>query len=90
VQLFHDGYPAYRMVIFRDVLHNALILIVTAIAARIGWLFVIEFVYTYPGVGQLPVFAINNPDLPLVRTVVITTVFMILVAKFTAMCCMRY
>ncbi len=74
----------YRMVVFRRVLLNALILTVIAIATSIGWLFMIEFLYTYPGVGKLPAFAINSPDLPLVRTVVMTTVLVILVANFTA------
>lgn len=81
------GLP-YRTVIFRHVLRNALIPTVTAIATSTGWLVsglvVIEFVFSYPGLGRLLMFGIENRDLPLIQAVVMVTVVVILVANFIA------
>ena len=55
------------MVVFPDVLHNALPSSLQRLPPQSAGLLVIEFVYTHPGAGHLPVFAINNLDLPLVR-----------------------
>ncbi len=81
------GLP-YRVVVFRHVLRNALIPTITVIATSTGWLVsglvVIEFVYSYPGLGRLLVFAIQNRDLPLIQAVVMITVVVILGANFAA------
>lgn len=81
------GLP-YRQVVVKHVLRNALIPTVTVIATSTGWLLsglvVIEFVYSYPGIGRLLIFAINNRDLPLIQAVVMVTVVVILVANFIA------
>ncbi|MGF1507562.1 MAG: ABC transporter permease [Chloroflexi bacterium] len=77
-----------RRVVFNHVLRNALIPTVTVIATSTGWLLsglvVIEFVFNYPGLGRLLIFAINNRDLPLVQAIVMVTVVIILIANFTA------
>lgn len=81
------GLP-YRTVIFKHVLRNALIPTVTVIATSTGWLMsglvVIEFVFSYPGLGRLLTFAIDKRDLPLIQAIVMVTVSVILVANFTA------
>lgn len=79
---------AYPIVVFRHVLRNALIPTITVIATSTGWLVsglvVIEFVYSYPGIGRLLIFAIDNRDLPLIQAVVMVTVAVILLANFIA------
>ena len=81
------GLP-YRTVVFKHVLRNALIPTITVIATSTGWLMsglvVIEFVFSYPGLGRLLTFAIDNRDLPLIQAIVMLTVAVILVANFTA------
>ncbi len=81
------GLP-YRTVIAKHVLRNALLPTITVIATSTGWLIsgmvVIEFVFSYPGVGRLLIFGINNRDLPLIQAIVMVTVTVILVANFTA------
>jgi peptide/nickel transport system permease protein len=82
------GLPYYRSVIFKHVLRNAIIPTVTAIATSTGWLIsglvVIEFVFSYPGLGRLLIFGIENRDLPLIQYVVMMTVIVILVANLLA------
>ncbi len=81
------GLP-YRAVIFKHVLRNALIPTITVIATSTGWLMsglvVIEFVFSYPGLGRLLTFAIDKRDLPLIQAIIMVTVAVILVANFTA------
>jgi len=81
------GLP-YRTVVVKHVLRNALIPTVTVIATSTGWLLsgliVIEYVYSYPGIGRLLIFGIENRDLPLIQAVVMVTVVVILVANLAA------
>jgi peptide/nickel transport system permease protein len=81
------GLP-YRTVIFKHVLRNALIPTITAIATSTGWLVsglvVIEFVFSYPGLGRLLIFGIENRDLPLIQAVVMITTVVILSANLLA------
>jgi peptide/nickel transport system permease protein len=82
------GLP-YRVVIFKHVLRNALIPTVTVIATSTGWLIsglvVIEFVFSYPGIGRMLInLGIQKRDLPLIQAIVMITVAVILVANFLA------
>jgi peptide/nickel transport system permease protein len=81
------GLP-YATVITKHVLRNALIPTITVIASSIGWLIsglvVIEFVFSYPGLGRLLMFAIESRDLPLIQAVTMVTVSAILVANLIA------
>lgn len=81
------GLP-YPVVLVKHVLRNALLPAVTVIATSTGWLVsglvVIEFVYSYPGLGQLLIFAIDNRDLPLIQAVIMITVIVLLAANFAA------
>jgi len=81
------GLP-YRVVIFKHVLRNALLPTITVIASSTGWLIsglvVIEFVFSYPGLGRLLIFGIENRDLPLIQAITMVTVSVILIANLTA------
>lgn len=81
------GLP-YTTVLIKHVLRNALIPTITVIATSTGWLVsglvVIEFVFSYPGLGRLLMFGIENRDLPLIQAVIMVTVCVLLVANFIA------
>ncbi|ASR39568.1 hypothetical protein BAY61_22920 [Prauserella marina] len=66
---------AWRVVIFRNVLRNALITPITVIGVYVGALMsgavLVEVVFNLPGMGTLLVTAVNNSDLGVVRGVAI-------------------
>lgn len=70
------GLPS-RAVLFRHVLRNALIPLVTFVGLRLGVLMggavVTEAVFGWPGVGSLMVDAVLNRDVPLVQATLMTT-----------------
>lgn len=71
-----------RVVIYRHALRNALIPVVTIVGLQLGFLlggaFVVETVFTYPGLGQLAVKSVQYRDFPVIQgitlVVAITTV----------------
>ncbi len=79
---------AWRTVIWRHVLRNALLPTITVIAISISWLIsgmvVIEFVFGFPGLGGLLITAIERRDLLLVQAIVMVTVTIILFANLFA------
>ena len=79
---------AWRTVIWRHVLRNALLPTVTVIALSITWLIsglvVIEVVFGFPGLGSLLIAAIERRDLLLVQAIVMVTVTIILFANLFA------
>ena len=79
---------AWRQVVLRHVLRNALLPTVTVIAISVGWLVsglvVIEFVFGFPGLGSLLIAAIERRDLPLAQAIVMVTVSVILFANLAA------
>lgn len=62
---------AYRLVIVRHALRNALIPVVTMIGLQFGGLMsgavLTETIFAWPGIGRMVVEAINNKDFPLVQ-----------------------
>lgn len=66
-----------RYILISNVLHNALVPILTVIGLSIGTLFggsvVIETLFRWPGLGQLAMGAISDMDYPLVQGFVILT-----------------
>ena len=66
-----------RFILFRNVLHNALVPILTIVGLSIGTLFggsvVIETIFRWPGLGQLAMNAISDMDYPVVQGFVIVT-----------------
>jgi len=68
-----------RTVIFRHALRNALIPITTIVGMQVGdlvaWVFLVEVVFAWPGIGRYGVSAIVNLDYPaLIGTVLVTCV----------------
>ena len=60
-----------RVVLFKHALRNALLPTVTVIAFNIGWMLggvvVVEQVFSYPGLGSLVLYAIEQRDIPLLQ-----------------------
>ncbi len=79
---------AWRTVIWRHVLRNALLPTITVIAISITWLIsglvVIEVVFGFPGLGSLLIAAIERRDLLLAQAIVMVTVTIILFANLFA------
>ncbi len=79
---------AWRTVIWRHVLRNALLPTITVIAISITWLIsglvVIEVVFGFPGLGSLLIAAIERRDLLLAQAIVMVTVTIILFANLIA------
>ena len=59
------------VVLFKHALRNAMLPTVTVIAFNIGWMLggvvVVEQVFSYPGLGSLVLFAIQQRDIPLLQ-----------------------
>jgi peptide/nickel transport system permease protein len=68
------GLPEWQ-VILKHALRNALLPTVTVIGMNLGWLLgglvVVETVFSYPGVGQLMVDAVNYRDVPMIQATVL-------------------
>lgn len=79
---------AWRTVIWRHVLRNALLPTITVIALSISWLIsglvVIEYVFGFPGLGSLLITAIERRDLLLAQAIAMITVTVILFANLFA------
>ena len=77
-----------RFILYRNVLHNASITILTIVSLQIGTLFggsvVIETIFRWPGLGKLAMDAITNRDYPVIQGFVLfTAVVYVLVNLFT-------
>ena len=59
------------MVIYKHALRNAMLPTVTVIAFNIGWMLggvvLVEQVFSYPGLGSLVLFSIEQRDTPLLQ-----------------------
>lgn len=66
-----------RYILFRNVLHNASISILTIVSLALGTLFggsvVIETIFRWPGLGKLAMDAITNRDYPVIQGFVLFT-----------------
>ncbi len=66
-----------RYILYRNVLHNASITILTMVGLQIGTLFggsvVIETIFRWPGLGKLAMDAITNRDYPVIQGFVLFT-----------------
>ena len=60
-----------RLVVYKHALRNAMLPTVTVIAFNIGWMLggvvLVEQVFSYPGLGSLVLFAIEQRDTPLLQ-----------------------
>ena len=66
-----------RYILWRNVLHNASITILTVVGLQIGTLFggsvVIETIFRWPGLGKMAMDAISNRDYPVIQAFVLFT-----------------
>ena len=77
-----------RRVIFGHVLRNAMVPTVTVIGSQIGWLIgglvVIEFLFVYPGIGQLMLTSAQTHDVPMLEASVLMVAVIYMVANLIA------
>ncbi len=80
-----------RYILFRNVLHNASISILTVVGLSVGTLLggsvVIETVFRWPGLGKLAMDAISARDYPVIQGfVLLTATLYVLINLFTDIC----
>jgi peptide/nickel transport system permease protein len=77
-----------RRVIFGHVLRNALVPTVTVIGSQIGWLIgglvVVEFLFSYPGIGNMTINAALFHDVPLLEACVLVVAVLYMVSNLIA------
>ena len=77
-----------RRVIFGHLLRNAMVPTVTVIGSQIGWLIgglvVIEWLFLYPGIGQLMVNAAQTHDIPLLEASVLMVAVLYMLGNLVA------
>lgn len=75
-----------RTVVLKHALRNALLPTVTVLGINVGYLIggvvVIEIVFSYPGLGRLTVFAVQNRDIPLIQACTLTMASVYIIASF--------
>jgi peptide/nickel transport system permease protein len=73
------------VILYRHVLPNAIVPIVTQIGIDLGYflggVFIIEYVFSLPGVGKQAIDAINQLDIPLILGTVLFTALLIVVSN---------
>ncbi len=81
------GVPEFWAVT-KHALRNGLLPAVTVIGLQFGWLMgglvVIEEIFTYPGIGQLVIIAIENRDIPLLQILILIIATSYMVANLVA------
>ena len=86
-RLLKDPALAETAVIFRHVLRNALIPVITLIGLQAGFLLggavVTETIFSWPGVGRLAVGAILSRDLPLAQGSILVLAVSFIVINLT-------
>jgi peptide/nickel transport system permease protein len=74
-----------RVILFRHVIPNAIIPIVTQIGIDLGTfmggVFIIEYVYSLPGIGKQAIDAIGQLDIPIIMGTVIFAALLIVVSN---------
>ena len=81
-----------RRILLKHVLRNALIPVITILAVNIGWLLsgtvVVEYVFSYPGLGSLLVRAVSYRDYPVIQA--LSVVFAVLVIAVNLLADLSY
>ena len=81
------GVRPKRVIIFHA-LRNALLPAITVIAFNIGYILagvvIVEAVFSYPGIGNLMIIAINNRDIPLILGTMLIIAGAYVMANFIA------
>lgn len=77
-----------RTVLFKHVLKNASLPLITSVAMTLGFLItgaiITETVFSYEGMGLLIIKAIHDDDLPLMQAIFWVVALLVVVANFTA------
>lgn len=77
-----------RRILLKHVLRNALIPVITILAINIGWLLsgavVVEYVFSYPGLGSLLVRAVSYRDYPVIQGLSIVFAVLVIAVNLTA------
>lgn len=79
-------------ILYKNVLHNSMITIITMIGLSVGTLLagtaVIETIFSWPGLGKLAMDAISNRDYPVIQgfVILIATVYVV-INLLTDICC---
>jgi peptide/nickel transport system permease protein len=75
-----------RTVVFKHALRNALLPTLTVLGINVGYLIggvvVVELVFSYPGLGRLTIFAVQNRDIPLIQACTLTMAAVYIIASF--------
>lgn len=75
-----------RTVVLKHALRNALLPTVTVLGINVGYLIggvvVVEIVFSYPGLGRLTVFAVQNRDIPLIQACTLTMAAVYITTSF--------
>jgi ABC-type dipeptide/oligopeptide/nickel transport system permease component len=75
-----------RRIIWREALRNALIPTVALTGVQftflIGGTVLIEYIYSYPGIGNMAIGAVTQRDLPLIQAVVLTFAVLFIAINF--------
>jgi peptide/nickel transport system permease protein len=75
-----------RTVVVKHALRNALLPTVTVLGINVGYLVggivIVEMVFSYPGLGRLTVFALQNRDVPLIQACTLTMAAIYILASF--------
>lgn len=79
------GYPEWR-ILWLHILKNALVPIVSALAAQLPMLFtsafIVEAIFSVPGMGTLLIRALLQRDMPMLQAIVLASGCIVLVAQF--------
>lgn len=75
-----------RIIIYKHVLRNALISVITILGLQLGQLIagaiIIETVFYLPGMGRLVMLAINQRDLPVVQGIILFIAAVVVIVNF--------
>ena len=77
-----------RMIVWRHAFRNAMLPLVTLIALSLGYVvagqIVVEYVFSYPGIGLATVDAINAHDYPVLQGIFLMFTIIVIAANFIA------
>ncbi len=79
------GLP-FSTVVMKHALRNALLPTVTVLGINVGYLVggivIVEMVFSYPGLGRLTIFALQNRDVPLIQACTLSMAAIYILASF--------
>ncbi len=77
-----------RLIVWRHAFRNAMLPLVTLIALSLGYVvagqIVVEYVFSYPGIGLATVDAINSHDYPVLQGIFLLFTIIVIAANFIA------